>query len=381
MHDLDRHAHFERWRDPESGMESFILKERVAPVQQSFYFTNSSVSPDENWLWFYAAFPPNRNRVLGVVSLNPDAPLARIYPQAGFTGGASPMVAPDGRGVYFCMANSVYLMDIKGNTRLICSVPEDYIANRHCPRIATHLTLSADGKYLLLDGELGNFWWVGTGNIETGEVKILREFGENHNHAQFSPVDKSLFMLPQDWWRDRVSGKYFCIQHRIWLMNIEQTRYEPVRPEDWWGVKGGARASHEWWSRDGQVCWNDYGSEDASKGGTYEYDPYTRAATHVWKRPLCHAHCSSDRRFWCADDNPYLWQEDPVRIRFFDRVSGKEALVVSSMPQPPVHRDVYHLDPHPQFSPGNTWVVYTTTVRNRVDVALAPVKNIINSLG
>ena len=79
MPDLNQHPHFERWMDPESGIESFILKERVAPVQQSFYFTNSSISADEQWLWFYTAFPPNRQRMLGVVSLDPGNPVIE-YP-------------------------------------------------------------------------------------------------------------------------------------------------------------------------------------------------------------------------------------------------------------------------------------------------------------
>ena len=43
MHDLRQHPYFKRWTDPGSGIESFILKKRVAPVQQSFYFANSSV--------------------------------------------------------------------------------------------------------------------------------------------------------------------------------------------------------------------------------------------------------------------------------------------------------------------------------------------------
>jgi hypothetical protein len=46
------------------------------------------------------------------------------------------------------------------------------------------------------------------------------------------------------------------------------------------------------------------------------------------------------------------------------------------MPQPPMPRRSYHLDPHPQFSPGDSWVVYTTTVRGIIDVALAPVDGV-----
>ena len=55
--------------------------------------SNSSVSSDEEWLWFYVAFPPNRNKMLGAVSLNPAEPTIAVPNQEsiGFN-----MVRPDG---------------------------------------------------------------------------------------------------------------------------------------------------------------------------------------------------------------------------------------------------------------------------------------------
>lgn len=370
MYDLNKHPYFERWEDPVTGIESFVLKERVAPVQQSFYFTNASVSKDEQWLWFYTAFPPNRQRTLAVVCLNPDNPIIKHFPQAGFTA-ASPMVTPEGDAVYFCMANNVYRLDTEGKTSTVCTVSEDYIGRRQFTRIATHLTMSADGKYLLLDGDLGNFWWVGIGNIETGEVEILREFSNHHNHAQFSTTDPDLFLIPEDWWNDKVSGRHFCYDQRLWLMDVQKTRYEPIRPKDWYDHN--SRASHEWWSKDGLVCWNDY------ETGTYECDPYSLETTHVWKRGLCHAHCSSDRQYLCADESPYKWATQPVEILFYDRKQQQETAIVSAMPQPPISRDLYHLDPHPHFSPKDSWIVYTSMVRGQVDVALCPVQRLIEA--
>lgn len=380
MHDLNKHPYFERWQDPVSGVESFVLSERVAPFQQSFYFTNASVSADENWLWFYTIFPPNRQRTLALVSLDPERPSIEHYPRAGFTA-ASPMVAPEGDTVYFCMASSVYRLGRDGNVTEVCTVTKDRIRYRHFTGLATHLTMSADGKYFLLDGDLGNLWWVGLGDVETGEVKVLKEFAHNHNHAQFSTTDPNLFLIPRDNWNDKLSGQRFHLDHRLWLMDIDQTRYEPIRPRDWYAHN--SSTTHEWWSRDGLVCWTDY------EKGAYECDPYTLDGTHVWNRTLCHSHCSSDRQYWCADDNPYKWATEPVEILFYDRRREKEIAIVSAMPQPPVpadlfrldppycSRDVYHLDPHPQFSPRDSWVVYTTTVRGSVDVALSPVQGLI----
>lgn len=379
MKNLDDHPFFERWEDPESGIVSHVLTERVAPIQQTFYFTNASVSPDERWLWFYAVFPPNDRRTLGVVSLDPGEPVIKHFPQAGFTG-ASPMVAPEGDAVYFCVGSGVYKMDLAGKIDVVCALTKEQVRYRHFSRIATHLTLSVDGKYFLLDGDLGNFWWVGLGDVQTGEVRILKEFANHHDHAQFSPIDPDLFLIPEDHWNDKITGQRFHLDHRLWLMDVNGTRFEPMFPKAW--SKDSWNASHEWWAKDGMVCWIDF------QQGAFEANPDTLELENVWNRPLCHAHCSADRRYWCADENPYKWETQPVEILFYDRRRKRETAIVSAMPRPPVDmnlhrldppycsRDTYHLDPHPHFSPRETWVTYTTTVRDHVDVALCPTRQL-----
>ncbi|PCJ62248.1 MAG: hypothetical protein COA79_04085 [Planctomycetota bacterium] len=365
MFNLKNHPHFKSWVDPKSGAESFILNKRVAPVQQSFYFTNSGISNNEQWLWFYTAFPPNKQRTLAAVSLDPDNPEIKLFPQAGFTS-VSPLVAPENDGVYFCMGASVYKLFLDGSTEIICTVPEDFIGNRQFNRISTHLSISADKKHLLLDGDLGDFWWVGTADLKTGKFTLLKEFGCHHNHAQFSTTDPDLLVIPEDWWFDKSSGKNFNLDHRLWLMNLQQTRYEIVSPKNWDGDKT-SNASHEWWSQDGYLCWNDY------KLGTFECDPTTLESKNIWKKPLCHAHCNSDRTLWCADESPYKWEQTPVEILFYDREKDKEVQIVSAMPKPPMHRNTYHLDPHPQFSPQDNFISYTTMVNGCVDVAVCPI--------
>ena len=49
--DLTASAAFRPWIDPESGITSYLLHDRVAPLQQSFYFTNRSFSEDGAYLW------------------------------------------------------------------------------------------------------------------------------------------------------------------------------------------------------------------------------------------------------------------------------------------------------------------------------------------
>ena len=367
---LAEHPHFTPWTDPVSGVVSYVLTERVAPVQQSFYFTNASVSADERWLWFYTAFPPGPHHTLGVVSLDPARPLLRHFPGATFTSG-SPMVAPEGDAVYFCSGAAVWRQPIEGAAELVCRLDEAWVNKRALTRLATHLTLSADGRYFLLDGQVGGHWFVGLGDRESGGVTILKEFGRHYNHAQFSPHDPALFLIAQDWWHDPISGQHFDYDHRTWLMDTAQTRFEPISPQDWY--RHNTAASHEWWSADGLVCWVDY------IAGVFEYDPASRETRKVWQGPLCHAHCDTTRRYWCADQSPYTWDRTGCQVRFYDRERGAERSIVSELPLPPYPRSAYHIDPHPQFSPRNSWIVYTTTVRGQVDVALTPVGALVGT--
>lgn len=365
MFDLSRHPYFEPWQDPASGHLSYLLTARVAPLQKPFYFANSSTSADERWLWFEAAFPPSPHKTLAAVCLDPDEPVIRHFPGT-VVEHAAPLIVDDGRACLFAAGDAVWQQPLEGEATLVCRLPEEYVAARHVYRLATHLTISADGRYLLLDGEVGNQWFVALGELATGEVRVLHEWGRHYNHAQFSPHDPNLFLIAQDWWRDRISGRYTCYDHRIWLMDTVPSRFEPLLPTDWF--RHGTDASHEWWAPDGTLCWVDYAR------GAYECDVTTRETTLVWPGPLCHAHCSADRRYWCADESPYRWPDADCEVRFFDRETGADLRIASALPAPKVPRRVYHIDPHPRFSGAETWITYATTARGgQVDVALAPV--------
>lgn len=368
-YDLSKHPFFEKWQDPESGVVSYVLKERVAPVQFPFYFTNPSVSPDGEYLWFYAAFPPCVQRFLAYVRLNPEKPEIKLFPQAIFSG-ASPMVAPDSSGVYFTNDKNLCFIDVAGNVRVVASIPDDYIGFRYLYRNSTHLSLSCDGEWFLTDGEVGDVTFIALFHAKTGEFKLLHEFPFRHNHAAFSPVNPKQFVCPKDWRRNYTTGKYEWMEHRLWVMDIDQTYYRPLCPDFWEGHTG--NTAHEWWSNDGKICYVDYDN------GVFEVDPDTREQKHIWKRPLCHAHCNGDKTLFCGDQTPYIWNvERPLELLFYNQPEDKETHIVSAMPPPPRPRAPYHLDPHPHFSPDGSLIIYMTTVRNEIDVAVTPVDQLI----
>ena len=214
--------------------------------------------------------------------------------------------------------------------------------------------------------QIGDNWYMAIGDIKTGEVKLLNKFGSCHNHAMFSPIDPELILLDQDWWRDQHTGEYMPINNRIWLTNTSGTRFEPLMPKEFYG-RTETEGAHDYFSSDGYICWSDY------YNGAFECNIDTREVNHVWKRPVCHSHCSAKREMFVGDESPYKWLRIPCRTIFYDRKTNKELDIFSALPYPGYDR-FYHIDPHPQFCAGDSMIVSTTTVMDgRVDVAITPV--------
>ncbi len=370
MFDLNQHPYFQAWRDPQSGVVSHILTHRVADVQMCFYFATPSLQADGERLWMYCGFPPTQNKCLGVVSLDPAAPSARLLPRTFFQS-ESPMVETDGRSCFFTSGDSVWKIDDTGQVARVLKLPGELVSGRFVQRVATHLTRSADGRFLLLDSHIGGTWQVGVGDIETGEYRALTEFSHHMNHAQFSPTDPDTFSIAMDWFYHPVSGKQFYYTHRIWLMSTINGRMDAVDPR---GVYDhNHKVSHEWWAPDGTLCWVHYDD------GLFEHDTTTGQTTHVYKGPVCHGHTEATRQYWVWDESPYKWGEKPCEIMFFNRKTGKKAAIVAAMPLPPVPRSPLHIDPHPHFSADGQWIIYTTSVLGKIDIAMTRVSDLIEA--
>lgn len=360
MTPLDNPDLFETWTDPTSGVTSYVLTPRVAPVQQSFYFTNPSLSADGRYLWFYTAYPPSgssdQGRTLAVADLASGSVTA--CPETQFRD-ASPFIDAKSGTAYWCSGYSVYARAPHPEAKpfLVNQVPEEIHRNRLGKRLATHLTRSADGKCFLIDAQFGNEWCAGTLPLGGGDFEVWQTFNRCYNHAQFSPTESDLALLAQDWWTDPATGQRHDYENRIWLIRRGH-RAQPL-------FQHSPSVAHEWWDAGGRHIWYvDYSQ------GTCKVDIVTGEVSTLWPAGTCHSHSSQCGRYLVGDIGTYSWDRTGCRVAFFDTLTGHEVNIATALPEPPVNRSWYHLDPHPQFCADDSLIAYTTTVRGRMDVAL-----------
>lgn len=365
QYSLDDHPLFTTYSDPESGLKSYLLKHEIAPIQKHFYYTNAAVSADGRWLWVTCCYPPNQQKTLAAVSLNPaDNCHYEHYPEIGYSS-ESPLLSPDSDGCWFCCGDSIYrFYQSTGTVEMIATLPKSVHNGRHIVRLATHLSLSADGTHLLLDLEIGDRCAVATCDIATGDIEIITWFMARHDHGQFSPDDPDLFLIAQDQLAHPISGDFLHHHLRTFTMRTDGSAYRCINQE--FPCSPFKGACHEWWSKPGHIAFIDY------ETGVWEHNLKTSTNTLIWSGPLCHAHCDSTGRYFCADQDPYRWSERACQVKAFDKETKQTWLIDAGMPEPFGGRNPYHLDPHPQFSPDGNYIVYTSTQLQAATVALIP---------
>jgi hypothetical protein len=281
------------------------------------------------------------------------------FPETQFRD-ASPMVDPVTGDIYWCWEYSVFRRnpDPSGKVERVNSIPESIHRNRFGCALATHLTLSADGKEFLIDAHLGREWCVGSLPVDGSEFSVWQTFDRCYDHGQFSPTDPDLALIAQDHWYDAVTGVHHPYENRLWLIRRSR-KAEPV-------FAAPNLIGHEWWDPDGQHIWYvDY------RNGTEKVNIRTRQKTTVWPGGTWHSHASADGRFLVGDFHTSPQQPDGYRVSFFNTLTGREINIVSKMPFPQKHHEKYHVHPHPQFCLNDTVIVYTTTVNGNTDIALA----------
>ena len=379
--DLLQSDFFTPWADPESGVTSYILTRKVAPVQEAFYFVNNSMTDDGRYLWFYCAFPPsgtaNQGRTLGLLDFETGA--INVLPETQFNH-ASPYVDAGSGEIFWGMTEAIWrrLPQADAQPELVGVIPKELIGNRPLERIATHLTVSADGKEFFVDAFVGLQALFGSIEIETGQYHFWHRFDRNHNHAQFSPIDPDLIQFSQEHHPDPITGLRHPITDRMWLLR----RGEAPRPifdeptvvtHEWWDADG----DHVWWDADGDHVW-------CIKGGvaTWRVNIHTQAIEDLaWPTGAWHSHHHRSGQYIVGDarDHRVRFQRGCAStVHFLNRESGQSVRIVDNPALPGRVGARYHIDPHPRFVGNDQYVVFTTTVRGEVDLGIVPVSHLID---
>lgn len=355
--------------DAESGLTSYILSKKVAPVQEAFYFVNDSMTRDGRYLWFYCAFPPSgtagQGRTLGVLDFQTGD--VRHFPETQFNH-ASPYVDVDSGVIYWGMGDSLWR---RGPNPGDCAervgfIPAELIGSRQIERFATHLTRSADGREFFVDAAFGLQFVFGTIAIDSGEYEFWHRFDRNYNHAQFSPTDPDLILFSQENHPDQITGQTFRIEDRMWLLR----RGQAPRPV----FDAPTVVTHEWWDADGEHVWCIKGGQ-----GTWRVNLKTQAVEDMgWAKGAWHSHNHRSNQYLIGDTTTKFYRGCPSTVQFLNRETGQSVRVADNPEMPGLVGARYHIDPHPRFAGDDQFVVYTTTVRGEVDLAIIPTSDLID---
>ena len=351
---------------PDSGVTVHVLTRRVAPVQQGFYFVNDSMSADGRYLWFYCAFPPNLNRTLAVLDFVHGS--IRHFPETSAKGA---YVAPESGDAYWCEAAAVWRRgaDAGCEAVLVNQLPAELIGNRSVASLASHLTRSADGKEFFINASVGLAYIFGSLPIDGGPFQLWHRFDRHHNHAQFSPTDPDAVLFAQEFHSDPITGLRFPITNRLWTM----TRGGEPRPI----LREPRFVSHEWWDADGEHVWcADVPNKNETlrvrlADGEVERIPFPR---QCW-----HSHSSRDNRLIVGDSNNGFFRGCASTVHFMNRDTGKIIVLAEHAERKDYVGRNYHIDPHPRFCADDRYVVFTTTLLGKIDVAIVPVTDLLQA--
>lgn len=353
---------FTTYTAPDNGVAFHILTKKVAPLQQSFYFVNSGMSASGRFLWFYCAYPPSPVRTLGLVDFQSGE--VRNFPRTQFSD-ASPYVDPQSGTAFWCARDSIWRLQPESDSpQLVNSLPADIVRERTIHRLATHLTVSADGREFLIDAALGLQWILGSLPIDGGDFQLWHRFDRNYNHAQFSPVDPDLVLFAEENHSDPITGLRIPIVDRMWLIRRGE-RPRPVFSEP-------TRVTHEWWDPDGKHVWCVWGHE------SWRTELESQSVEKVaWPAHCWHAHISVDGAYLVSDSNERFYRGCPSSVYFLNRRTGKYLKIVENPEMRGITGLHYHIDPHPRFCCSDEFVVFTTTIRGEVDLAIVRTSDMI----
>jgi hypothetical protein len=379
--------HFKKYVD-ESGVVSYILTTRFAPVQQGVYYTNPSMTDDGRYFIFWGTYPPGSLKTIAVLDFETD----EITIHTETVGAGIPLLDTDNGDLFYSVDGNLYRSRI-GQPESYEKIASSSIISRGvidrfqknlqgdepCSGFnVTHILRTKDKKTMLVDSQYRvNGTKIGSYDFETGEYQMWTDIhGRIYNHGAICPTNSDLALLAEEFWTDAITGKYNLIRTledgtlcRI-LLVTRDGKVEMIPP------MFKTRATHEWWAADGKSFY----SVDMTMGlcrYTLEDKKWElRVPGKAW-----HGHCTKNEKYYVSDIDlvEQNFRGCESRVRFFNYETKKDVFIITENPRwnAPDKQNRYHMDPHPQFTCNDKYVAHTVTVDGHIDVAITPVDQLI----
>ncbi|HSV27839.1 MAG TPA: hypothetical protein VLH60_08095, partial [Sedimentisphaerales bacterium] len=196
-----------------------------------------------------------------------------------------------------------------------------------------------------------------------------------YDHGQICPTNSDLALLAQENMIDPLTGERTKYEDRLWILRRDSF-FSPVFPQK-------TRVTHEWWDTGGRHIYAINNSSRFGGPAIFRVDTHTAEVENIWSGQYWHAH-DFDHARWLVADKHHLtrfYRGCPSSVYFIDRENQKEVTIVSLNPEHHTDGSVYHIDPHPRFSPDGEMVVHTTTVRDEVDIAITMTADLLKAGG
>jgi hypothetical protein len=358
-------ALFTSSRHPANGIESFVFNAPHPIGTQSLYFGKPACDDELRHIWF-AWFTPwagyaHSGRMLGLIDVEKGQ--VAYFPDHQFADGGA---AVDPRTGDLIWANGRHVWRRAPSTtdvpHPLGSLPAELTHRRVLTRLLTQPSVSADGRYVLMDTRIGTRCFIGALDTASGRYEGWFSSRLHLNHAQFSPVDPNLVLVAREDEVDPTTGLGTPYDHRMFLYNRDGT-FVPVGPS-------GRNNGHEVWSAGGKSVWFvDF------RQGVMRLDVSTGEAVLIWPKTGWHATASACETYVVSDHRIGAKNGGPCwLVRFLNRRTGRS---IEFARMPSLGLDDQHQHPHPRFSARDRVIIYTTQHEGRAALAITPVADLV----
>ena len=98
----------------------------------------------------------------------------------------------------------------------------------------------------------------------------------------------------------------------------------------------------------------------------------------TWPAHCWHAHNTVNGDYLVCDSNERFFRGCPSAVYFMNRKTGKTLKLLDNPGMGGIAGSSYHIDPHPRFCGQDRFVVFTTTIRGEVDLAIAETADLVD---